>query len=273
MFKLLTTFRVAYETRNFSKTAEILFISQPTVSSQIKQLEEELQCVLFKRKGKQEMHPTKSADTLYVRALNLKDDWEETERLVKESQDETLICRISASHTISVYYLPELISHLQTLFPMVLFQIDMKNSAEVLQEMTQHHIDFGFIEMPLLADDVQRIEILKDQLVLAGDLDSQLWLSREETSGVYHYMQRYLLNENLKPDYFVVKNNEIIIKLLEQGLGKSMISKRAVPENLAYQTLDKDFLRPLYFLRKQHVIQSELEAIAKEIEMYYQKRD
>ena len=52
MFKLLATFRVAYETRNFSKAAEVLFISQPAVSNQIKQLEEELQCVLFKRKGK-----------------------------------------------------------------------------------------------------------------------------------------------------------------------------------------------------------------------------
>ncbi|MEG0284594.1 MAG: LysR family transcriptional regulator [Vagococcus sp.] len=273
MFKHLTTFRVAYETRNFSKTAEILFISQPTVSSQMKQLEEELQCTLFKRKGKQEMHPTKSADTLYIRALNLKDDWEETQRLVRESQEETLICRISASHTISVYYLPELLAHLKGIFPTIMFQIDMKNSAEVLQEMTQHHIDFGFIEMPLLADQIQRIEIKKDQLVLAGDLTSDLWLSREETSGVYHYMERYLLNENLKPNRFVVKNNEIIIKMLERGIGKSMISKRGVPEHLPYKDLGKSYLRPLYLLKKHDVNQNEFEMIAKEIENYYQKRD
>lgn len=272
MFKLLTTFRVAYETRNFSKTAEILFVSQPTVSSQIKQLEEELQCVLFKRKGKQEMHPTKSADRLYVRALSLKDDWEKTQRMVKETEEESLICRISASHTVSVYYLPELICHLKKVFSNVVFQIDMKNSAEVLQEITQHHIDFGFIEMPLMADGVQRIEMMRDQLVLAGDLSSGLWLSREETSGVYHYMERYLLHENLKPNRYVVKNNEIIIKLLEQGIGTSMISRRAVPEGLPFKSLGKGYLRPLYFLKKHNMVQDELELIAKEIDCYYQKK-
>ena len=39
MNKLIETFRIVYETRNFSKAAELLFISQPTVSAQIKQLE------------------------------------------------------------------------------------------------------------------------------------------------------------------------------------------------------------------------------------------
>ena len=47
MFKLLTTFRAVYETRNFSRAAEVLFLSQPAVSNQIKQLERELNIDLF----------------------------------------------------------------------------------------------------------------------------------------------------------------------------------------------------------------------------------
>ncbi len=85
----LEIFIKVFDLGSMTAAAKALFISQPTVSSQMKQLEEELQCTLFKRKGKQEMHPTKSADTLYIRALNLKDDWEETQRLVRESQEET----------------------------------------------------------------------------------------------------------------------------------------------------------------------------------------
>ena len=47
MLKLLETFKMVYETKNFSKAAELLFISQPTVSAQIKQLEQDLDTPLF----------------------------------------------------------------------------------------------------------------------------------------------------------------------------------------------------------------------------------
>ncbi len=269
MFKLLNTFRVAYETRNFSKAAEILFISQPAVSNQIKQLEEELECTLFKRKGKQEMHPTKSAEKLYARLLNLTDDWRETTRLVKESNRDRLTCRISASNTFSVYYLPELMKHLITAFPDVIFDLDMKNSEEVLENIKKHSVDFGFIEKPLMTDGVKRIEIKKDELVIAGDLNSDLWLSREETSGVFHYMERYLLKKNLNPKRLYVRNNEMIVKMLEEGIGKSLLSKRAVTEKMSMESLESAYLRPFYFLKKNHLVTGELLDIAKEIERYY----
>lgn len=269
MFKLLATFRIAYETRNFSKAAEVLFISQPAVSNQMKQLEEELQCVLFKRKGKQEMYPTRAADALYERLLNLKDDWDETLRVVRKSEREQVICRMSASNTVSVYYLPELMKHLIEKFPQVIFELDMKNSEEVLQEITQHHVDFGFIEMPLITDGISRVEIKKDELVLAGNLMSNLWVSREETSGVYHYMERFLLSQNLKPERLHVRNNEMIIKLLEQGIGQSMISKRSVPTGMPVKSLGEDYIRPLYFLKKNYMVQSEMIDIANTIEAFY----
>ncbi|MEG0550003.1 MAG: LysR family transcriptional regulator [Vagococcus sp.] len=272
MFKLLTTFRVAYETRNFSKTAEILFISQPAVSNQIKQLEEELECTLFKRKGKQEMHPTKSAETLYARLLNLTDDWRETARLVKESSKEKLHCRISASNTFSVYYLPELMKHLIAIFPEVMFELEMGNSEEVLEKIKKHSVDFGFIEKPLMTDGVNRVEIEQDELVIAGDLTSDLWLSREETSGVYHYMERYFLKENLNPKRLYVKNNEMIVKMLEEGLGKSLISKRAVTVNMTIERLDKAYLRSFFLLQTNHFVTGELLEIGKEIENFYSQK-
>lgn len=51
MFKLLETFKVVYKTSSFSKAAELLFVSQPTVSTHIRQLEQEIGCSLFTRNG------------------------------------------------------------------------------------------------------------------------------------------------------------------------------------------------------------------------------
>ncbi|MGX7025557.1 LysR family transcriptional regulator [Vagococcus hydrophili] len=272
MFKLLITFKKAYETRNFSKAAEILFISQPAVSNQIKQLEEELDCVLFRRKGKQEMAPTESADILYQRLLDLTDDWQETVKLVKTTEEAKKVCKISASNTFSIYYLPDLIKELMNQFPNVIFELDMKNSEEVLESLEKHQVDFGFIEKPIVTEGVTRTRIEKDELVIAGDLSSDLWLSREATSGVFHYMENYLSAENIKPERFYVKNNEMIVKLLESGIGKSLISKRAVTDKLSFETLGKGYFRYFYFLKKNDMADVELKKIAKAIELFYENK-
>ncbi|MGO3731909.1 MAG: LysR family transcriptional regulator [Vagococcus sp.] len=269
MFKLLITFRVAYETRNFSQAADQLFISQPAVSNQMKQLEEELDCMLFVRKGKQEMYPTEFADILYSRLLNLSDDWQETLRLIHGKEKEKITCRISASNTFSVYYLPELMEYLLPQFPRVTFELEMKNSEEVLENIQKHRAHFGFIEKPLVTEQVDRVSIESDELVLAGDLDSELWLSREDTSGVYHYMETYFLEHNIQPEKIFIKNNEMIVKFLEKGIGKSIVSKRAISDSIPYESLGKTYERLFYFLKKEHLIEEYVD-IAKAICQFYQ---
>jgi len=58
LLEKLETFKIVYETQNFSKAAELLFVSQPTVSAHIKQLEEELNTQLFIRNGRMNIYWT-----------------------------------------------------------------------------------------------------------------------------------------------------------------------------------------------------------------------
>lgn len=62
MFEWIKTFIAVYETKNFSTAAKQLYISQPTVSLQIKKLEQHFSIKLFYRNGKQSVIPTKEAD-------------------------------------------------------------------------------------------------------------------------------------------------------------------------------------------------------------------
>ena len=58
MFQLIKTFIAVYESRNFTQAAEQLYLSQPTISLQVKKLEEQMNATLFIRNGKQEIRIT-----------------------------------------------------------------------------------------------------------------------------------------------------------------------------------------------------------------------
>ncbi|EOL47755.1 LysR family transcriptional regulator [Enterococcus caccae] len=270
MFKLLKTFRIVYETKNFSKAAERLFISQPAVSNQIKQLEEELTIQLFMRNGRQEIITTKQADILYNHLLNLADDWEDVLQALQVHTNSRETCRIVASNTFAVYYLPELIDQLVQQFPEVSFILDMDNSEQVLDRIEKHQAHFGFIEKPLITESIIRKKIVSDELVHAGDFSKDLWLVREEHSGVFHYTERYFLAQNLDPQKMIIKNNEMIVKCLEQGIGQSIISKRALTEKIKWKPLEQEYQRNFYFIKRQHIESSQLSEIDLYINEYYQ---
>lgn len=269
MFKQFKTFRVVYETKNFSKAAELLFISQPAVSTQIKHLEEELQIELFIRNGRKEVVPTKQAQILYQYLLNLSDDWEEVKQALHKENMTRETCRIVASNTFAVYYLPDLMSQLIQQFPEITFVLDMNNSEEVLDRIEKHQAHFGFIEKPLITEKIVRKEIQTDELVRAGDFSQSLWLVREENSGVFHYTERFFLANNLNPQKMVIKNNEMIIKCLERGIGQSIISKRALPEKLNWQPLGPEYQRKFYFIKRQHIESVQLSKIEEYIYRYF----
>lgn len=65
------------------------------------------------------------------------------------------------------------------------FEIEITNSHESLEQVAKHESDFGFIEKPLETSGVQRYSLMEDQLVIAGDPKSKLWLVREANSGVF----------------------------------------------------------------------------------------
>ena len=71
---------------------------------------------------------------------------------------------------------------------------------------------------------------MEDELVIAGDPESKLWLVRESTSGAFHYTQRYFEEKNIHGKKMLVKSNEVIAALLKEGVGRSIFIR-----NVRYQ--------------------------------------
>ncbi|GAB6092867.1 LysR family transcriptional regulator [Furfurilactobacillus curtus] len=251
MIKFFNVFQAVYETRSFSQAAEQLYISQPTVSVQIQQLEQTLGTPLFTR-NHHGVSPTAAADLLYQEGLVLTDRWQELVDQVQHATKPHVTCRIGVSNTIAATQLPPIIAELpQTALQEFDCQLLLMNSAGIVDELVAHNLEFGFIEQPLTASGIARRAFFTDQLVHAGDPKRPLWLLREAGSGVRHYTDRYLAQHNLTPkQVMVVNNNDIIVRLLTQGIGQTIVSQNVLPQQVAYQSLGPQFTRQFYFLSR-----------------------
>lgn len=258
IFKTLETFRVVYEIKSFSKAAEILFVSQPTVSAQIKQLENELNTQLFIRNGRADIVVTPQADLLYEKAVKMLEDWDRLHTDVQNQGQRSYKCVIGASHTFAVHLLPKLLMALYHRLPNVRFTVKMMNSMQVLNALESHHIDLGIVEKPLSAQNIQRHTLMDDQLVLAGNWKAGPWLVREPSSGVYYYTKRYLEEEDIQIPKMEIQNNEIIIELLRQGFGCSIVSSLAA-KGMEHIELDESFKRNFFLMARNPVAYEALE--------------
>lgn len=256
MFKILTTFKTVYETKNFTTAAQLLFLSQPTVSVQIKQLEESLGVTLFERNGRQQITPTKSADLFYQQAQQLLDLWaQDLHALHHQDGQPKTPCRIGASHTTATALLPSLLKAHRPVLETLALDIRTLNSSQIVQDLTQHKLDFGFIEKPLTEKDLIRTPLQTDQLVLAGN-PNEPWLLREQGSGVYHYTMNYVKENNLPlENVMTVRSNALIIQLLRQGIGQSLVSSAALldyPE-ISYRPLSQQYQRQFYLVARKNL--------------------
>lgn len=250
MFKQLETFCAVYETRNFSHAAEQLFISQPTVSTQIKQLEADLQTTLLTRNGRQEIVPTASGQLLYQQAQKLLTTWAATKTAVQSPRHLVKVpCRIGVSHTTGRLILPTLLANLSAVSDRFDFQVTLANSAEILTAMSQHKLDFGLVEKPLVTDQLNRLPFGHDELVHAGDFASPLWLLREPNSGVRHYTNAFLKARNIQPaQVMVIHSNQIIADLLAHGIGQTIISRHVLSNEIPIEQLSAHYQRQFFLL-------------------------
>lgn len=242
----LATFKLVYETRSFSKAAAMLFIAQPTVSAQIKQLEAQLHTTLFIRNGRGAVGLTPAADTLYVKACEILATWENVQVHLSQGPAHQAL-RIVASHSFAMYILPQVLPKLSQQFPHISFSVNVANSQAVQTAVLNHDADLGFIEKPLAARGIERVTYLADQLVKVGA--GEPWLVREADSGVGYYTRRYLAEQNSTPKTMTVASNAVIVALLNAGFGQSIISKRAVGD-LAFEDLGDQFLRHFYLISR-----------------------
>lgn len=269
MWQSLEIFMIVYETLSFTKAAEMLYTSQPTVSFQIKKLEEELKVTLFVREGRR-IEPTKEAVVFYDFATRLVSQWESTLGQMTEMNQKN-DCIIGCSNTIATIFIPTIVDQLIKKFPQVEFHFQVMNSSEAIDALLHSEVDLTLTEQPIFNPLLHREIVGEDCLVRAGDLQSGTWLLREANSGVRYYTDLYLNAQGIKPKKKIYcSSNEMIVRLLDEISAQTVISKRLIT-NLHCEEVDIHLNRDIYLFRRKdemNVIVTQIFQLMKEISIF-----
>lgn len=141
---------VAVDTyRHFAKAAEASFITQPTLSMQIKKLEEHLDVVIFDR-SKQPVVPTLAGEKIIAQARIILEEADKLDQIAKESKEEMSgELRIGVIPTISPYLLPRFSGNFRRKYPKVELKVTEMVTEKIEEELRNNHIDIGVLVTPL----------------------------------------------------------------------------------------------------------------------------
>ncbi|MEW6518881.1 MAG: selenium metabolism-associated LysR family transcriptional regulator [Thermodesulfobacteriota bacterium] len=250
----LRIFVSVYRNRSFSKASEQLFISQPTISEHIKNLEKSLACTLFDRLGRK-IEPTVEADLIFPKALQLIEDLERINDLVlKSSQRVKGKLYIGASTIPGNYMLPQLAANFRNQYPEVFFEIVIADTRKITDLLVSHEFFLGIVGASMEPKILHYEPFLDDELIFAGapkymenlgttplQIYQVPFLLREEGSGTRKIMEDFLqkMQINLKKMNVVgvLGSTDAIKQAIKAGLGTSILSRRAIDEELASGSL------------------------------------
>ena len=236
MWEELKTFIEVVEQQSFTKAAQKLNISQPTVSLHIRRLEECFNAVLIRRSKKQkQLSVTYAGMIVYDAAKQMKSLWQFTEITVKELGSEIKgRLAIGASLTIGEYFLPEFLGRFMKRYPQLDIEVKIDNTVHICELLQSNKIDVGLVEGET-----------GDRLVLIGpigspkkmqrrDLETVTWIPREQGSGTRVQWEEFLEKNSVLPAKTIIFNTNFAVKeAVRNDLGYALLSEHIAKQAAA----------------------------------------
>jgi LysR family hydrogen peroxide-inducible transcriptional activator len=137
------------DNRHFGQAAERCFVSQPTLSGQIKKLEEELGVTLFER-SKRSVEPTHPGEAIVAQARQVLEQAEALTQLAQSYQDPLVgPLRMGVIPTLSPYLMPLILQPLQKQYPQIKLVLSEEFTDTLLERLGKHEIDAALLATPV----------------------------------------------------------------------------------------------------------------------------
>jgi len=273
-FRQLETFVEVAKLKSFSKAAEKLYITQPTVTNHIQNLEKELGTLLINRLGKT-ITLTHAGNILYSYAINILNtcDKAKFELATYKGKIQGHI-NIYSSSVPRNYLLPKIINSFLNVYPDVTFSIGHGDSKRVIRSILDGETDFGILGAKYSSNNLKYLNLMDDELILItpntdgfpydnfSSLDKEIlfkekFIFREEGSGTRALVEEVLQKSKISLDKIniiaYIEDTNMIKELVSLGVGLSFLSKRAVKSDIdigkykAFYIKDLSFTRKFYF--------------------------
>jgi DNA-binding transcriptional LysR family regulator len=162
----LHTFLEIVRLKSFSKAAETCFRTQPAISAQVRQLEQDLNAALFDRLGTRiALTPAGRIFAEYAEQIldlrrRAQDAINELERVPRGA------LMIAANEATCMYVLPKVFSDYAQRFPNVQLLVDRLYGGKVVQAVMENQADFGFTQLPVQERKLQVVKVHSDEIKL-----------------------------------------------------------------------------------------------------------
>ncbi len=234
---------------SFTRAADDLHMTQPTVSQQLAMLEAQIGTPLIERDTRR-LQLTAAGEMLLTyaeRLLALSDEATEAARAAAGLADRTL--RLGVGHVLSAYLLPDLLSKFQARFPGHTVNITVGNTGELLSLVATETVELALVGIPADHPDVVVTPFIHDHLVVIvapddpwasrtevdlQELRERPLLTREAGSALHATIERLLGSSIFSSDSTILLGEtEAIKRSVEVGLGVALIQGIAIEREVA----------------------------------------
>jgi len=245
----LKIFVTVYKARSFTKAAEELYTSQPTVSEHIQNLEARLNCRLFDRLGRSIL-PTAEAEVLYPRAMAILEDLQQLEEEISTTRNTVSGELILGASTIpGAYILPAIAASFKMEFPGISFEIRINDSAKIVEAVAGNELLLGVVGAKIATPKLRYQPFDEDELILAAAHSSTIppeitmkelgqipFIVRERGSGTRKSTEVLLAQQHQTLNQLnicaTLGSSVAVKEAIKANLGVSVISRHAIQDEL-----------------------------------------
>jgi DNA-binding transcriptional LysR family regulator len=233
--------------RSFSKAAEVLFLTQPSVTARIQSLEKELGEEMFERSGRS-VRLTDAGNTFLSYAQRaLKEVQEGRDALEALRKTEVGSLRMGSALTISAYVLPKILKTFRARFPGVEVSVRTGRSDQVLDMVLNDEVQVGLVRS-LVHPEIETVHLYDDEVVLVTDnshpfartktariedVARQSLIFFDRASSYYGLIHGFFRDAGIVPRHTMeLDSMEATKMMVEEGLGIAILPRVAVEREL-----------------------------------------
>lgn len=248
----LRVFEAVGRLKSYTRASEELHLSQPGVSMQIKQLEENLGIDLFEQVGKK-IFLTEAGHEMYQASRIIENQLNEVEQILEDIKGVRRGRLVIAVASTANYFAPRLFAAFNKRYESVSVSLDVTNRAGLLEHLAANDTDMVIMGLPPEGKDLEAVPFLKNPLVviaspehaLAGRknirldaLQEENFIMREPGSGTRIAMERFFAEQGATLSMGMeMSSNEAIKQAVQAGLGLGIVSLHTLEMELETRRL------------------------------------